>query len=430
MSSLNKLIILQKIVQSTAGLLLGIMVIIFLSPSEQGYFYAMGSILNSYVLLDMGLSSLLLQKSAKFFSKLGWDNKNNIVNNGGKNKDETIFISFLSWALSWYKVLSYLTFIILPIGFIYFHFSTDGSLVNWQLPWGILVLSYALCMPAIGFFSIMEGAKKITQIYIYRCFIYLLSIIVSICMMFLGFGLFSHAAVPLSTILVYIVIKNLYFKDLILRTKTTGIKFDWKKTILPQQKKVCVNWISNFLFQHIPVPLVFFFLDPEIAGKFGISMIFANISLAIAFTPITAITPKFSSYAVLNSSQALKIFTAHLYKSIFLASIGIVTVYFLMQYAQEFSISQRILNPFEILLLFISYGIFYLNSSFVSFFRAYDLEPFSFPILLTIIFILIFGALLLYYDGLASFIYAILFFMLALSVYSVSYFFRHSNKYD
>ena len=100
----NTLIILQKITQALTGLITAIFVLNFLNPYEQGFFYTMGSLLNAYLLLDLGLSALIVQKSAKYFSGLSWDNDNLLRN----NKRSLFFISFFKWVYSWYKFLSFL----------------------------------------------------------------------------------------------------------------------------------------------------------------------------------------------------------------------------------------------------------------------------------------------------------------------------------
>ena len=66
------IVALQKSIQAATGLVTAILVTIFLSPEEQGYFFTMGSLLSSYTLLDLGLSSLLIQVSARYFAGLDW----------------------------------------------------------------------------------------------------------------------------------------------------------------------------------------------------------------------------------------------------------------------------------------------------------------------------------------------------------------------
>jgi hypothetical protein len=429
MTGLNKLIIFQKIIQSISGLFLALLVIVFLNPIEQGYFYAMGSILNSYILLDMGLSSLVLQKSAKYFTNLEWYKNNKIVTKPNHKKKNKKFVSFCSWVMNWYCTLTYFCILIFPVGFIYFYFSDFGSEINWIFPWLIIVISLSYSIRTVGFFSILEGAQKIFLVYICRSIIYPFAVILSIFMMYFGYGLYAQSAVPISSIFIYLIIKKIYFKNLIKVITKNKNNFNWKVNILPQQKKVSLNTISNFLFQHAPVLIIFYCLDPETAGSFAISFIFANISLAIAFSPITSIIPKFTESLLSSKSIAMNLFFNNLYKSLFLGLFGTLLTCLILLFLQDFEISSRILDPYQVLGLFVAYGLFYFNNTLVLFFRASDTEPFAFPILYATLLIIIFCGFFLSIMGLNGFIFFMLLVYVMLTIYNVNYFLKQLNKY-
>jgi len=402
MLSPSKIIALQRLIQATTGLITAILVIHFLSPEEQGYFYTIGSLLSSYILLDLGLSSLIVQLTARDFS-LTQSSENLVISVA--EKPTITFSSLLSWVARWYLGLGAISFLLIPLGFLYFSSSGSHHELDWQLPWVLVISSLALSMPAVGLLAVFEGVGKIKEVYILRIMHYLIGASLAWLLLVFGHGLYALSMAPLATAIVVYCWLWHKFRPL-LRTSFTGKEhFDWKQEILPQQKKVGLSWLSNYLFLHTPVPIVFYLSGSVIAGKIGLSMVIANVSCAIALSSVTAVTPKISN--LIGSGEAIAartLFINAFAKSVGLLLLGIMTFYLLQLTFMEASVMERVLPPLQMLFIFVSVAAFHTINAVMVYFRAYRLEPMTLPNIVASLVVSVVGYWTVSYHGVNAFI--------------------------
>lgn len=421
------LVAFQKAIQAFTGLLTALLVTNFLTLNEQGYFYTIGSLLSSYILLDFGLSNFLVQDSARYFSELNWSPNNSIISSRDQFKSN--FLSLSNWTLRWYAKLGVFTLILIPAGFIYFSYAKTTDAVAWQLPWIAVVCSLALSMPAIGFLAVLEGADKIRDIYVVRIFHYLIGAILAWMLLMVGHGLYAQSMAPLAiAIIVYIWIGT-QFKPFIKEALTHQVAFPWKTDLLPQQKKVGVSWLSNYLFLHVPVPIVFYFSGSADAGRMGLSMVIANVSCAIAMSWVTAVTPQLSTLVARNKAAEAKVaFDKALSISSSLLVLGVLAFFLINSTFQATSMAQRILPPMQTLLVFITFAAFHNMSALIVYFRAFRKEPLAIPNLIATLLIVVGGCLVVPAFGVQSLIalMAAVYFMLL--TYSLLVFLRFDSK--
>lgn len=376
--STTHVVALQKIIQAFTGLVTALLVTVYLTPDEQGYFFTMGSLLSSYILLDLGLSNLLIQFSARSFIGLSWHKQEIIDASDGQKKSN--FLDLVSWTLRWYSSIGLATFLLIPIGFIYFHFAKSIVNVAWQLPWIAVVSSVALSMPAIGLLSILEGAEKIRVTYLIRIVYYLLGAILAWVLLIQGHGLFAQSMVPLTIAVVVIFWLKKHYGTLLKNHLFIKSNFNWKLHIWPQQKRVTVSWFSTYLFLHVPVPVVFYFSEAKIAGQLGLSMAVANVVGAIAMSWVTAATPRITNLIAQGDvKEGRAFFESSLLIAVLLLLIGGLTVTGLTILIHSYSLSARILSPGQLILLFLVFALFHGVNALIVYFRAFKKEPLALP---------------------------------------------------
>lgn len=398
-----QLVAFQKVIQAITGLLTALLVTNCLTLNEQGYFYTIGSLLSSYILLDFGLSNLLVQDSARYFSELKWSPTNSIISSRDQFKSN--FLSLANWTLRLYAKLGVLTLVLIPIGFFYFSYAKTTDTVAWQLPWVAVVCSLALSMPAIGFLAVLEGADKIRDTYVVRILHYLIGAASAWMLLMMGQGLYAQSMAPLAiAIIVYIWMGN-QFKLFIKEALNHQAAFPWKTDLLPQQKKVGVSWLSNYLFLHVPVPIVFYFSGPADAGRMGLSMVIANVSCAIAMSWVTAVTPQLSNLVAKNKAAEAKVaFEKAFSISAALLFLGVLAFFLINLTFQASSMAQRVLPSLQTLLVFITFGAFHSMNALVVYFRAFRKEPLAIPNLIATLFIVVGGCLVVPAFGVQSLI--------------------------
>lgn len=397
------LVAFQKVIQAITGLLTALLVTNFLTLNEQGYFYTIGSLLSSYILLDFGLSNLLVQDSARYFSALKWSPDNTVIS--ANNQGKSAFLSLANWTLRWYAKLGVLSLILMPIGFFYFSYAKTTDAVAWKLPWIAVVCSLGLSMPAIGFLAVLEGADKIRDTYVVRIVHYLIGATLAWMLLMMGHGLYAQSMAPLAiAIIVYIWIWT-QFKPFIKEALTHQVPFPWKTDLLPQQKQVGVSWLSNYLFLHVPVPIVFYFSGSADAGRMGLSMVIANVSCAMAMSWVTAVTPQLSSLVAKNKAAETKVaFEKAFGISAVLLFLGILVFFLINSTFQASPMAQRILPPLQTLLVFITFAAFHSMNALIVYFRAFRKEPLAIPNLIATLLIVWGGCLVVPALGVQSLI--------------------------
>src|SRR5512146_239531 len=145
-------VLAQKSWQAISGFVTALLVTYFLSPDEQGYYYTIGSLLSGYVLLDLGLSGLLVQIAARMFPGLELRAGGLIAPDGNRR---SAFLAMVSWSEQWYSRAGLFALVLIPVGFLYFSSAKPGAQgAHWQWPWILVAVSVALSMPAYPALSI------------------------------------------------------------------------------------------------------------------------------------------------------------------------------------------------------------------------------------------------------------------------------------
>ena len=368
-----RIIALQKAIQAGTGLVTALLVTIYLSPEEQGYFYTMGSLLSGYILLDLGLSNLLVQISAKHFTKLKWNRKREIIPN---DANRLHFFSLVHQGLRWYLCMGVLTLTLIPIGFFYFTYAHPTSTVNWQAPWILIVLCIALCMPSIGFMSILEGSHRIIEVYSLRIIHYFFGAFMAWLLLFSGNGLFALAMPPLAifSLICFWMYKN--YRHLFNEIAYAEKIFNWKQEVEILHKRVAVSWLGNYLFLHMPTPIIFYFLGPDKAGQFGLSITIANVVASICTSKVASIIPRYSHLVQQQDfKNADDLFKKNFWASIKFSLVVIVFLTIFAYFAMSFFMLDRLLPWDELFILLLALVSFHGANIMASYFRAYGKEP-------------------------------------------------------
>jgi len=369
----SHVIALQKSIQAGTGLITALLVTIFLTPEEQGYFYTMGSLLSSYTLLDLGLSSLLVQICAKNFSKLHWNDHNDITPIG---RYRLRFLDLIKKSIKWYVYAGVASLLLIPIGIIYFSYSHIGQGIAWLGPWATIILSLAISMPTIGLMAILEGSHRITEAYSIRSCQYVVGAFLAWILLYTGHGLYALAMPPLAAFLLVTLWAQGKYHALIKEVVNVGDQFKWKLEVKPLHRKVALTWFSNYLFLHTPTPIIFYFLGSVKAGQFGLSMTIANVLASIGTSKVAAIIPRFSHLVEEGRQiEADTLFMKNFWQSMLFCICGAVIFSVCTYMLANNHIVSRLLPWNELAILMVSLIGFHGSNLMASYFRAYGEEP-------------------------------------------------------
>ena len=116
-----------------SGILTLLLVVRFLTPDEQGYYYTFASLLAMQILFELGMSYVVMQFTSHEMANLNWSEEGTVE---GDSRAKARLRSLLILVTKWYGVVGALiVVVILPIGWVFFYVNNPQSSVNWQAAW-------------------------------------------------------------------------------------------------------------------------------------------------------------------------------------------------------------------------------------------------------------------------------------------------------
>lgn len=372
-------IVLQKSWQALSGLITTLLVTQFLSPEEQGYFYTIGSLLSSYVLLDLGLSGLLVQISARMFPGVSFGEQGEIETGSRAGQS---FAALAAWVRLWYSKAAAISLLLMPLGYLYFsHAALGAQEIAWQWPWIVVVVAVAVSLPSYPALSIIEGMGRIIEVYSIRLGFYVLGAALTWILVVGGHGLFAPAMAPFAVAVVTYWWLHFKYKKLFLAKKETDLNiFSWRENIWPLQQKVALSWVANYVFLFAPTIIIFYFQGAQLAGQVGLSIVMANIIGSMGTSWLTAKVPHITHLVAEGREQESdSVFVGEFKKAFLLGCAGYGAILIMAMVISPYQIGQRIL-PLPLLgVLLLNFQVVQTGNMLSIYFRARGREVMAIP---------------------------------------------------
>lgn len=381
------IVLAQRSWQAFAGFFTTIFIAKFLSPSEQGWYYTFISVAALYVLFELGVSSAIAQIASRMFIKLSWDDLE--FKEGERQKK---FFAFFLSSVRYYLIIAFVFFFVVSLaGYQFFLRSTSSINASdgWVLPWICLILITAINLITLPVMSILEGSGKVSEVYSLRLVQGILGSLLCWVVLMCGGGIWCTIMLPLSSVIVFLI--------WIIRTKVKLLKmmsaqnlykkFNWSKEVLSFQWRVGVSWVSVYSMSQLVVPIVFYFISPEVAGQVGLSLAIAQMVGILSSSWITRHLPMMSK-AVGNKHWQLfdETFKRNLiYSLIFYFLLSFVLLIF-YQFIFATSYGARLLVPNLFICLLIFVLFYHISNSFAAHLRCHKKEP--------LVWLFLFGAIM------------------------------------
>jgi hypothetical protein len=259
-----------QILGSTGTVLL---ILRFLSPIEQGYYYTLLSLVSLQVIFELGFSFVILQMAAHECAHL-------TLHGDGRVEGDPVaharLASILQKTLRWYLVAAAILCVsLLPVG-AYF-FSRHGHAaapVAWHRPWTLAVFATAFLFLLNPFFSFLEGCGQVWQVGRMRFTQAALGAAMSWGALLAHHGLYSPGMVIIGYAvpgLVFLYSRRHLCLGL-LRYPAGERAVSWRSEVWPFQWKIAVSWTCAYSIGQIFTPMLFAYRGPAEAGQFGLSL--------------------------------------------------------------------------------------------------------------------------------------------------------------
>jgi hypothetical protein len=354
------------------------LIIKFLTPLEQGYYYTFLTLLSFSMFLELGLGVILTNFSSHEFGRLSWKN-NNLHGDKIAVKRSLMLIKK---TILWFSFVALLFFLLmLGMGAYFF---LDSAPTNYYITWIYFIIVFSPGLIISPLLSLLQGfgrIKEVQSVIFFQVFFSILAFWVALLMNFNIYALVIQFAVQNLISFLYLFFKysNLIFLSLV----ESNSLFSWKDEVLPLQLKTGFTWLVSYLGINLLIPFSFKIFGPEIAGQLGMSFKIAEITSIICLAWTNTRVPRMGSIiASKNRIEFNTIFFSTLKSIILIGAISMVGIYLLLVILDSYNYDiflDRILSIKFILMLMIGYYMFAVSNYLAMTIRAFKDEKMIIP---------------------------------------------------
>ena len=275
-----------RVVQALGWLLVIPLVATHLTEEEQGFHVTFLSFATMQVLLELGLTTVLVQLVAHEAGLCAFPSEGGIT---GPLEARQRLASVVRLGVRLLIGLSLaLLLVLLPAGWIFFsHQNTTG--VAWHEPWTIFALAVALQAGLTGLVAMVEGSGAILTAAWIRLLVALCGLGTLAIVLLANGRLYAIALMVTIQVLVAIALLGRWGGARLRAALSCPDRSlaSWRHEVLPFQLPIAISWASGFFIFQIITPLIFSHHGPIEAGRYGLSMQVASGIAAVAMSWIT-----------------------------------------------------------------------------------------------------------------------------------------------
>lgn len=293
--------VLGRVVQGLGSVGSVLLIVHFLTAAEQGYYYALWSLVALQSVFELGFSFVILQVAAHERAHLEFHEDGSIT---GSEAAHLRLASLLQRAVKWYTSAAVVMGIALLLGGMrFFSLHQQAQAPNiWITPLRVTVFACAITFSIGPVLSFLEGCGQVAQVARMRFFQSTVSVAASWTAMLSHHGLFSPAMVLLgqgfvASILLY---SRRHLLVPLLRKPVRDRGISWKHEVWPFQWKIAVSWLCDYFIFQLFTPVLFAFRGPEEAGRMGLSM---NIVTQLSAMMLAWMTTKAAPFGSLIAKR-------------------------------------------------------------------------------------------------------------------------------
>lgn len=265
-------VVMGRLLQGAGSIGTVLLIVRFLTPIEQGYYYALWSLVPLQLIFELGFSFVVLQTAAHEMAHLTISRDGVIV---GTSQAQNRLASILQLSVRWYLIAAVcMAVLMLAGGSHFFAMKQFGSgEAVWRWPLRLTVLGCCATFAISPMVSFLEGCGQVTEVSRMRFVQSLFVTGLAWAAMLSHHGLYAPALVLLSQAVIAgaLALRKRAFLLGLLRLRGSE-SIDWRREIWPFQWKIAVSWICDYFIFQFFTPILFAFRGPVEAGRMGVSM--------------------------------------------------------------------------------------------------------------------------------------------------------------
>jgi hypothetical protein len=153
-------------------------------------------------------------------------------------------------------------------------------------------------------------------------------------------------------------------------------EFDWVSDIWPHQWRLGLNWLSVFFMSQMATPLLFYYCDPVLAGRMGLSLTIVHMLGIISQSWIARRVPVMSQAVAMRDWNLLdRLFKKDLLHSLLVFLLGSLSLILLYELLVNTVYITRVLNFWQFIGLLGFVFFYHINGAFSAQLRSFRREP-------------------------------------------------------
>jgi hypothetical protein len=279
-----------RVINGLSGLLIAALVTTRLTGAMQGFFFTFLSMATMQIMLDMGMSTVMINFVAHEWSAAS-SHPDNLSSPAGSR-----LASLAKFALWWYGIAALVMLVIFQaVGWYLFANAHDAAV--WPGPWIMLSFFVSVDLALLAAWTVLEGCNQVTAVYGFRAVRTAMLGIGSCVCILLGAKLWSVGlgyalSLPFAA---YVLLRtHRRFLGNLITYKLTD-RINWKSDLLPMQWQTWLVAIANYVVVWSAVPITLKLLGPVPAGEFGLTWNILNGISGIAYSVIAVKAPTYGS---------------------------------------------------------------------------------------------------------------------------------------
>ena len=367
-----------NIVGSTGTVLL---IVRFLSPVEQGYYYTLLSLVALQMVFELGFAFVIQQLAAHECVHLE-------LRAGGHVSGDPVaharLASTLQLSVRWYSVAAgAMGLILAPLGMHFFscHAAAGAGQVAWQGPWLLAVVVSMVGLWCQPFYSFLDGCGQVRAVAALRLRQAAAGMVLAWAAMLLHHGLYAPALViagQCGTGLFFLAARRRLLTGL-LRYPAGDASIRWRREVWPFQWRIAVSWMCSYLTIQVFIPILFALRGPVEAGQMGMSLSITGYMTSLVLPWISTKATPFGCMIAERRFQGLD--------QLFLRTLGqALAVFCMIALAAGLGVSlltvaaprlaARMVSPELFALLLVAAGANCVVQSLGTLLRSFKREPF------------------------------------------------------
>jgi len=369
--------LLSKSWQVLAAPVTILLVVTYLSPEMQGFYYTFYSLLALQAFVELGLFTVIVAVASHEWADLELDASGVVV---GRSDALSRLVSLGRFAFKWYALASAL--LMLGVGVAgYVFFSGEGNAdVVWRAPWVVFIVVSALVLWTLPFVSLLEGCNQVATVNRFRVSQVILGSLALWITLVLGGGLWAAVAAASTSLIrdLYLLLVQYrgFFRPFF--SPPTSRVVDWKSEVWPMQWRLAVSGVATYFSAYLYAPVIFHYYGPVAAGQIGMTWTLIINLGSISWAWMATKVPRFGVLIQKKDYQTLDrsfyVTTGVTTVLMIVGALGLWGIVFILDWT-GYPLSDRLLGPLPTALLSAGAILLHITRCQSSYLRAHKIDP-------------------------------------------------------